>query len=210
MVYQNLSDQLLLAKCSAGDVDAYHELYHRYKHFVFQTVAARLADADDAKDMTQDIFIKLWTLRERLNGIDEIKPYLYALSRNQVISAYRKQNIRVKGEQLLVQGLQDIQYSAEDHRLASELHSDIQKLVSEMPETMRNCYHLSKNEGRKNGEIATLLNISEKTVRNNVSEALKQLRLTLRQTHPELMIVIVSASAVTLLHLLPMLKVMFS
>lgn len=210
MVYQDLSERLLLTKCSAGDIQAYHEIYHRYKHFVFNTVAARLADADDAKDITQDIFIKLWTLREHLADINEIKPYLYILSRNQVVSAYRKQNLRIKGERFLLRGLTDIQYSAEDHRVATELHNDIQKLVSEMPETMRHCYHLSKNEGRKNGEIATLLNISEKTVRNNVSEALKQLRLTLQNTHPELMAILLGASVVMLPYLSPLLKVIFS
>jgi RNA polymerase sigma-70 factor (family 1) len=210
MVYQHLTDQLLLTKCSAGDVDAYHEIYHRYKHFVFNTVAARLADADDAKDMTQDIFIKLWTLRERLIHINDIRPYLYTLSRNHVISAYRKQNIRIKGEQFLLNGLTDIQYSAEDQRLANELDCDIQKLVSEMPETMRHCYQLSKNEGRKNGEIATLLNISEKTVRNNLSEALKQLRLTLQNSHPELLAVILCLSITNSPHFSSLLKVIFS
>lgn len=194
MVYQKLSEQLLLVKCGDGDMQAYHEIYHRYKVFVYNTVASRLADADDAKDITQEIFINLWTGRERLAEIREIKPYLYALSRNYVISAYRKQNTRIRGEQFLLNSMDDLQHSVEDHRIAHELNNSIQELVEQLPETMRNCYNLSKNEGRKNGEIADLLNISEKTVRNNVSEALKRLRLTLQNTHPELMVLLLSAS----------------
>ncbi|HWZ14105.1 MAG TPA: sigma-70 family RNA polymerase sigma factor [Mucilaginibacter sp.] len=188
MIYQNLSDQLLLAKCSDGDKGAFREIYSRYKEFVFAVVVARLNDDDDAKDITQDIFINLWTAREKLAHLNEFKTYLYVLSRNQVVSAYRKQNVRIKGENYLSQRLSEIDHSAEDHRVASDLNGVIVKVVEQLPETMRNCYHLSKNEGKENGEIATILNISEKTVRNNVSEALKRLKLNLQNSYPELML----------------------
>ena len=188
MVYQNLSEQLLLRKCSEGDPAAFHEIYGQYKAFVFAVVAARLDDKDDAKDITQDIFINLWDSRSRLDEIRDFKTYLYVLSRNKVISAYRKQSIRIKGEEYLLQQLSELEHSAEDHRLAQELNNSILKVVERLPETMRNCYNLSRNEGKRNAEIAGILNVSEKTVRNNVSEALKRLKLTLNSSHPELMI----------------------
>lgn len=187
MVYQNLSEQLLLRKCSDGDAAAFHEIYSRYKTFVYAVVAARLEDRDDAKDVTQDIFINLWATRGRLADLKDFKPWLYVLSRNHVISAYRKQSIRIKGEEYLLQRLSELEHSAEDHRLAQELNITIVNVVGQLPETMRNCYNLSRNEGRRNAEIAGILNISEKTVRNNVSEALKRLKSNLRNTHPELM-----------------------
>jgi RNA polymerase sigma-70 factor (family 1) len=190
MVYQNLSDQLLLAKCSDGDKSAFREIYSRYKEFVFDVVVARLYDEDDAKDITQEIFVNLWTSREKLHSLRDFKTYLYVLSRNQVVSAYRKRNVRIKGESYLRQRLSEIEHSAEDHRFARELNVVIVKAVEQLPETMRNCYHLSKNEGKENGEIATILRISEKTVRNNVSEALKRLKLNLRNSHPELLLLV--------------------
>jgi RNA polymerase sigma-70 factor (ECF subfamily) len=176
-----------LGKCSDGDSDAFHEIYSRYKTSVYAVVAARLNDRDDAKDITQDIFTNLWAARERLSGIKDFKTYLYVLSRNQVITAYRKKNIRIKGEEYLLQSLSELEHSAEEHRLAQELNTTIASAVDQLPETMRNCYNLSRNEGRRNAEIAGILNISEKTVRNNVSEALKRLKSNLRNSHPELM-----------------------
>lgn len=190
MGYQNLSDQLLLTKCSDGDQGAFREIYSRYKEFVFAVVAARLDDEDDAKDITQEIFINLWTARDRLTGLRDFKTYLYVLSRNQVVSAYRKRNTRIKGEGYLLEHLAEIEYSAEDHKLAFELNTTIVKTVEQLPETMRSCYQLSKNEGKENREIATILNISEKTVRNNVSEALKRVKLNLQNSYPELMLLI--------------------
>jgi len=190
MIYQNLSEQLLLNKCSDGDAGAFHEIYNRYKAFVYAIVTARLDDEDDAKDIVQDVFINLWGQRKQLHELKELKPYLYVLSRNQVVSAYRKKNIRVKGEAYLIERLSDIEHSAEDHRFAMELNSKIIDMVGQLPETMQHCYNLSKNEGKRNGEIAGILNISEKTVRNNVSEALKRLKLDLQSSHPELLMLL--------------------
>ena len=187
MIYKNLSEQLLLTKCGDGDTLAFRELYQQYKSFVFGVVYARLNSREDALDITQDIFVSLWTNRQQLRQIKDFKVYLYVFSRNHVISAYRKKNIRIKGESYLVEQIDQLSYSAEDHRLANELTSHIDQFVDQLPETMRSCYFLSKNEGKKNGEIADLLNISEKTVRNNVSEALKRLRLNLQSSHPELL-----------------------
>lgn len=191
MIYKNLSEQLLLTKCGNGDTFAFRELYQQYKSFVFGVVYARLNSQEDARDVTQDIFINLWTSRDQLHQIRDFKVYLYVFSRNHVISAYRKNNIRIKGESYLLEQIEQMAYSAEDHKFASELTSHIDQFVDQLPETMRSCYSLSKNEGKKNGEIADILNISEKTVRNNVSEALKRLRLSLQNSHPELLTVFV-------------------
>jgi RNA polymerase sigma-70 factor (family 1) len=188
MVYQNLSEQLLLTRCSDGDTSAFNEIYQRHKKFVFAIVRARLDDEEEARDTTQDIFINLWTCRQQLADIRDFKTYLFVFSRNQVVSAYRKKNIRIKGESYLIDGIEQMEHSPEEHRMAIELTFHIDKAVRQLPETMRNCYHLSKNEDKKNGEIADMLNISEKTVRNNVSEALKRLRLNLQNSHPELLV----------------------
>lgn len=185
MMERNLSEQVLLQQSSEGNSAAFHELYQRHKKSVFAVVNLRIANLDDAKDVVQEIFMELWFKRESLADIRDLKPYLYIVARNQVISAFRKKNIQLRNESILVEGLNTLDYSAEDNTIAKELFQQINLIVQKLPETTRQCYHLSKNEGRKNGEIAFILNISEKTVRNNVSEALKRLKLSLKDSHPE-------------------------
>jgi len=188
---KNLPEQLLLQRSSDGDAAAFHELYQLHKREVFTQVNMRIPNTDDAKDVVQDIFIDLWLKKEMLSEIRELKPYLYVLSRNRVITAYRRKNIQLKNEGLLFEGLNTLDHSAEDNTIAKELYEQINLIVEKLPETTRKCYHLSKNEGKRNGEIADLLNISEKTVRNNLSEALKRLKSALSQTHPELLALLV-------------------
>jgi RNA polymerase sigma-70 factor (family 1) len=191
MMETNLPEQLLLQRSSEGDAVAFHQLYHLHKKDVFNLVHMRLADIEDAKDVVQDIFIDLWLKKEALLAIRDLKPYLYVLARNQVITAYRRKNVQLRNESLLFEGLNTLDHSAEDNAIAKELYAQINEIVEQLPETTRQCYHLSKNEGKRNGEIANLLNISEKTVRNNLSEALKRLKSHLSQSHPELLALLV-------------------
>jgi RNA polymerase sigma-70 factor (family 1) len=191
MMETNLPEQLLLQRSSEGDADAFHQLYQLHKRDVFNLVHMRLPDIEDAKDVVQDIFIDLWLKKEALQAIRDIKPYLYVLARNQVITAYRRKNVQLRNESLLFEGLNTMDHSAEDNTIAKELYAQINEIVEQLPETTRQCYHLSKNEGKRNGEIADLLNISEKTVRNNLSEALKRLKSHLSQSHPELLALLV-------------------
>ena len=172
------------------DKDLFQEFYQRHKKSVFAIVNLRLPDLEDAKDVVQEIFLELWLKRDTLGTIRDIEPYLYVVARNQVISAFRRKNIQLKNEGLLLEGLNTLDYSAEENAIAKELHQQINVIVEKLPETARQCYHLSKNEGKKNGEIADLLNISEKTVRNNISESLKRLRLVLKENHPEIFILL--------------------
>lgn len=183
----NLPEQVLLQQSSEGDAAAFHELYQRYKKYVFAVINLRLPDLDDAKDVVQEVFLELWLKKDMLTTIRDLKPYLYVIARNQVVSAFRKKNIQLRNESLLVEGLNTLDYSAEENAIARELYQQIDHIVQKFPETTRQCYDLSKNEGRRNGEIAALLNISEKTVRNNISEALKKIRSNLRETHPEIL-----------------------
>ncbi len=187
----NLPEQLLLQRSSDGDAAAFHELYQLHKRDVFTQVNMRLPDNEDAKDVVQDIFIELWLKKEMLSSIRDIKPYLYVLARNQVITAYRRKNVQLKNEGLLFEGLNTLDHSAEENAIAKELYDQINLIVETLPETTRKCFQLSKNEGKRNREIADLLNISEKTVRNNLSEALKRLKSALGHSHPELLALLV-------------------
>ncbi len=188
---RNLPEQILLQQSSEGNAAAFHELYQLHKKGVFAVVNLRIPDLDDAKDVVQEVFLELWLKRESLSSIRDLKPYLYIVARNQVVSAFRKKHIQMRNEGILLEGLNTLDHSAEDSAIARELYHQINHLVERLPETTRQCYHLSKNEGKRNGEIADILNISEKTVRNNISEALKRLRSSLKETHPEMLALLI-------------------
>lgn len=177
----------LLRLTGENDPVAFRGLYERYKQKVYIMVKRRVPEVEEAKDITQEIFINLWNNRHELALLRNFDTWLYAIVRNKVISAYRKSNVRLRGERFLMDGIEKIDWDPEDLIIAKELNQKIDTILSELPETTRNCYRLSKKENKKNSEIAGMLNISEKTVRNNISAALKRLRINLEEHSPELL-----------------------
>lgn len=170
------------------NVDAFKELYAAYKEPVYLMVKRRVPDAEEARDITQDVFAHLWSMREKIAGVQHFDSWLYALVRNKVISAYRHNSIRMRGEQILAGALASADWDSEAIAIAKELDLRIAAVVDRLPDTMRKCYYMSRNEGMDNHEIAKLLNLSEKTVRNNLSEATKRLRTDLAPHYPEFLL----------------------
>ena len=193
MADYSLNDLLNLA--GESNTHAFKELYQRYKQTTYIMVKRRILDEEEAKDITQEIFVYLWNNRIELSALQNFETWLYAIIRNKVISAYRKNNVRLQGEKFLMDGIQQLDWNAEDLTIAQELHKKISSILAELPETMRACYHLSKNEGKKNQEIAGILNISEKTDRNNLSEALKRLKDSLHKYYPEFLLLLIAFKA---------------
>ncbi len=187
-----LEELLILIK--NGNARSFRELYNRYKESVFLTVYRRVRDEEVSKDIVQEIFLKLWLGRESLVELNNLDSYLFGTARNMVISHYRKREVQLKGEGFLVAQLDNLEISADQNILMDELNSKIQNVVDSLPPTIKACYHLSRSEGKKIKEIASYLNLSEQTVRNNISEALRRLRLTLNRSHPELMLLAVLLS----------------
>jgi len=185
----SLSDLLLFIK--AGDAEAFRELYHRYKEKTYWMIYRRLGNEEEAKDMVQEIFLSLWTGRERLAGLDVLDAYLYGMARNKIISLYRKKDTQFKGDHYLYSSLEQLDVAADDHLITRELNDQVEEVVARLPATMRACFQLNKNEGKKVQDIAALLNLSEQTVRNNLSEALRRLRISLQGNYPELLLLAV-------------------
>ncbi|MCY4779146.1 sigma-70 family RNA polymerase sigma factor [Sphingobacterium sp. UT-1RO-CII-1] len=175
---------------SDDNAEAFKELYARYKEAVFISVKRRVPDAEEARDVTQEVFIYLWDNRRKLKQLEHFESWLYAIIRNKVISAYRKHSIRVRNEQLLANLVEHLEWDSETMVIAKELEGKIADIISTMPETMQNCYRLSKKEGLDNHEIAKLLNVSEKTVRNNKYEVSKKLKTTLSSHYPEFLVLL--------------------
>lgn len=170
------------------NVDAFKELYAAYKEPVYLMVKRRVPDAEEARDITQDVFVHLWNMREKIAGVQHFDSWLYALVRYKVISAYRRNSIRIRGEQILAGALESADWDSETIAIAKELDLRIAAVVDRLPDTMRKCYQMSRSEGMDNHEIAKLLNLSEKTVRNNLSEATKRLRTDLAPHYPEFLL----------------------
>lgn len=169
-------DTFLLAQLREGMRSAFDTLYEKYKADVFNEVYKRLGSVDQAKDVTQDVFIALWTNGSRTE-IHNLPGYFYISIRNNVFRLMEKQRRFVPIPDLLSE-LKGNSQSADADVLYKELQTKYQALVDKLPEQQRIIYRLRYDDQLTPEEIAIKLNISPKTVRNHLGRALAHLKAT--------------------------------
>lgn len=136
-----------------------------------------LRDADASSDITQEVFVNLWDKR-RKTQIDCLSGYLYGMTRNQVFKHLRSGKIAQVHLTRITQitSLNQTEQMVNFHQLQEQYSASLNGL----PERCREVFYLSRNEHLSTQEIATRLQISPKTVENQITKALKHLRASLR------------------------------
>jgi RNA polymerase sigma-70 factor (ECF subfamily) len=136
-------------------------------------------DEDAAKEIVQNVYISLWDKREDLDLKQSLKSYLYTSVRNRSLN-YLRDHKKFRS-QLLDDDLSQIEATEESDPLVNEeLQEKINQAINLLPAKCKQVFELSRNEGLKYKQIAEQLDISVKTVENQISKALKILREELK------------------------------
>lgn len=162
---------------------AFSCLVDRYNAVLFRHTTRRIKSAEDAAEILQDVFLSLWNKRTSLYIEESFYPYLFKAVKYEIIDWLIKTEKQIAKEQLLLHEAGQYDFPAEDVLIAKELNELLYAEVNKMPATMKTIFYLSREQSLSVKEIAKMLSISEQTVKNNLSLALKRLRLTLSQDH---------------------------
>lgn len=176
MLYSKLSDQDLVHFLKKGDSDAFTVLYDRYKELMYVYACKIVKDFDIAEDLVQDVFISIWEKRETLAFDSSVSSYLYSAVRYRFFDLVDRQKVRTDYAKSLQLFLDKGEFSIDNYMAEKELAQAIEREITYLPEKMREIFILSRKANLKNAEIAGHLGISEKTVKNQVSLALRELR----------------------------------
>lgn len=158
-----------------GDPLMYDKVYLRWRKPIHMLLLKLTGSEAEAEDIAQDVFVSLWTTREKIDPSKDIRHYLYLMARQSAIKYFRKQ--KAKGNYLQSREWDNAGMSSSDDIVISkelELLKDI--AISRMPEYRRNIFMLSHNENLSNGEIAERLHITKETVYSQLSIARKQIK----------------------------------
>ena len=177
--HTHLADDELVTLLKQGDEQAFAQIYKRYADKLAGFAGSKLYSLDDARDILHDIFVKLWEGREQLHITSNLQSYLFAVIRHRIIDKIRK-NITREEYASAVQSIA-ITYDADAEKQVElkELKQIIGNSLDQLSPRIKEIYKLSREEGLSNREIAEKLDLSEQTVKNQLSAALKHLRQTL-------------------------------
>ncbi|SDP07373.1 RNA polymerase sigma-70 factor, ECF subfamily [Mucilaginibacter sp. OK268] len=156
------------------------KVYGRFWKELYVVAYRRLQSEQDVEDILQDIFLSLLTGDVILDNDESVRAFLHRRLKSRVINFFRKQLLTelYEEQELTVSGLSDT--DSETRLMSQELEAVVQEEIDRMPEKMKQIFLLSRNEFLTSEEIATRLNLSNQTVRNQISSAIKRIRATVK------------------------------
>lgn len=171
------SDEELLELLKTDDIAAFEEIYNRYWEKLYVAAYKRLHLKEVCEEIVQDFFTKFWINRAHIDIRSSFAGYFFTAIRYQVLNYMEKEMVRTNYKDNLQFNLTN--NSTEESVLLNDLTQNLDRAVKELPERCRSIFELSRNEFKSNKEIAEMLDISEKTVENQLTKALRRLRRTI-------------------------------
>lgn len=172
------SDAELLHAMKNGDAEAFKALYDRYWEPLYLKACQRV-DKDEAKDMVQEVMTTLWRRRKDIFTFEDgkIGRYLFTAVKYRVITHYAYTADEVRHSHLFDVLTDEAAVNSLEVRELSEL---IESEINRLPARMQQVFRLSREDDLSIADIARRLNLSEQTVKNQLTEALKRLRTSIQ------------------------------
>lgn len=163
------------------DESAYKQLFKTFYLYLVRFSEAITKDRNLAEDIVSDVFTSIWKNRSRIIEIEDLKIYLYVSVKNNSLKEVQK-----KQKNSFID-LSELEFASEDHFFAPEsaiiskdLYHKINASVEKLPPRARLIFKLAKEDGLPYKKIAEILQISIKTIDNQLSIALKKLASDLK------------------------------
>lgn len=172
----SLKEQGLIRDLKKNSQRAFDEIYQLYAKRLFAYCLRFTKSAQDAEEIVQDVFVRLWINREAIRQEETLRSLLFIMAKHRLINSYRSMiNFPIYEDYLNYQDhLPDGQLT---HTLEyREFAQAVNKAIKRLPVTQQKVIELSRMEGKTNKEIAEELSLSEQTIKNQLSIGLKALR----------------------------------
>ena len=175
-----IAEKELIVRLKDGDQTAFELLFHFYYPGLVIYASQFTADRDEAEEIVQDFFVRFWEKHQKVLLTDSLSNYFFSAVRNGSLNYLKHKKIEDRY-------LQEIYNLSNEHLvydtnlyIASELQERIKNSIGLLPDKCREIFMMSRIRGMKNEEIAIELNLSKRTVETHISNALKVLRIELK------------------------------
>jgi RNA polymerase sigma-70 factor (family 1) len=151
-------------------------IFERHEHRLYTLALGITKSEQHAKDIIQEVFLKLWEQRQHLGDIHNIEAWLYRLTENKAIDFLRKAAADDRLRETIWNNLSQTRHDTNEWMEAKEYNQIIQNAIDLLPPQRKRIYYLHKKEGLSHVQIASALSISRHTVKNQLSAAIRSIR----------------------------------
>lgn len=167
----------LLRRIGGGDEAAFDTVFRAYYSQIVWAAESVVRERALAEEIAQDVMLELWRRRENLRLETSLRAYLYQAARNRALNEMRHEKIVLRANAAAAADPELGHSPSVDAELGqAELQRAIELAIGRLPDRCRETFELSRTQGLKYSEIATVLGISVKTVEARMGQALRELR----------------------------------
>lgn len=167
-------EEILLTQLNKGSESAFEAFFNIYSTKILQFSRRYLKNEAEAENATQEVFIRIWELRATLDPQKPFSAFVFSIAKNILLNRLK----RIALEARLAERIKVSPPSkdTDENILYNELEQTINNAIAGLPEERQKIFRLSRFEGLTNREIAEKMNLSVKTVENQMGYALKSLK----------------------------------
>lgn len=186
----DLPDQQIASLLVKRDEAAFEQVFKTHYKNLYAYAFTMLKNEDEAEEIVQQVFFKLWDRSDQLSISGPIAAYLYRAVHNESLNFLKHQKVKEGHRLHVAYTMKNNSEQPQGRMISKELESKFRDALNELPEQCRTVFQLSRFEDMKYKEIADKLDISVKTVENHMGKALKLLRIKLVDYLPFLFILL--------------------
>lgn len=160
-----------ISEIKKGNIKAFNSVYDFYADKIFYTSVRFHLTHEEAKEMVQTTFLTLWEKRETLNPHLSLNAFLLTITKNRILNFHKRKVIELACLQKYISYHDAFANTTEDTVLFTEIEKCTFDFIETLPERKKQIFLLSRREGLCNDEIAQILNVSKRTVENNIYQA---------------------------------------
>lgn len=185
---QTTEERFLLSAMQHGDLKAYGVLFRRY-YPILCAYATKFVELKDAEEIVQDVMLWLWENRETQTFETSLSQYLFKTVYHRAINQIVRHQSQLRTDTLFYENMQEMLQDTDFYQL-EELQRRIREAVDALPPAYREAFVMHRFDNKSYKEIAEILQVSPKTVDYRIQQALKQLRITLKDYLPLILLLL--------------------
>ena len=172
----NISDSLLVKRIRQDDKDAFKSLYNRYNKKIYFFALKYLKNPIEAEELVQSVFINIWEYRLSIDPDNSVRSYIYKAAVNYIYNYLKKKAIRARFIESEIRKDEILSNVTYEQVFFHDLEKSINTFVETLPYQQQQIFKLSRYEGLSHKEIAEKLDLSVRTVENQIYRVLKILK----------------------------------